>query len=47
MSQSTSRRLPIDGFGTCVTYGEANGMGIGLPIEIDEDRPLVVAHPAA
>ena len=47
MSQSTSRRLPIDGFGTCVTYGEANGMGIGLPIEIDEDSPLVVAHPAA
>ena len=47
MSQGMTRKLPISGFGTCVTYGEANGMGIGLPIEIDEGRPLVLAHPAA
>ena len=47
MSQGMTRRLPIDGFGTCVTYGEANDGGIGLPIDIDEDRPIVVAHPAA
>jgi hypothetical protein len=47
MSQGMTRKLPINGFGTCVTYGEANGMGIGLPLDIDEDRPIVVAHPAA
>jgi hypothetical protein len=47
MSQSMARKLPLNGFGNCVTYGEANDMGIGLPIEIDENRPLVIAHPAA
>ena len=47
MSQSMARKLPLNGFGNCVTYGEANDMGIGLPLEIDENRPLVIAHPAA
>ena len=47
MSQSMARKLSLNGFGSCVTYGEANDMGIGLPIEIDENRPLVIAHPAA
>jgi len=47
MSQSMLRDLPLNGFGTCVTYGEGTSMGIGLPIEIDENRPVVIAHPAA
>ncbi len=47
MSQSMARKLPLNGFGNCVTYGEANDMGIGLPIDIDKNRPLVIAHPAA
>ena len=47
MSQSMASELPLNGFGTCVTYGEGNDMGIGLPIEIDENRPVVIAHPAA
>lgn len=42
-----ARKLPLNGFGNCVTYGEANNMGIGLPIDLDENRPLVIAHPAA
>ncbi|MGY8729071.1 MAG: hypothetical protein ACKVKS_07615, partial [Candidatus Poseidoniales archaeon] len=47
MSQSMTRDLPLNGFGTCVTYGNGSDMGIGLPIEIDENRPVVIAHPAA
>ena len=47
MSQSMARKLPLNGLGNCVTYGEANDMGIGLPIDIDKSRPLVIAHPAA
>lgn len=47
MSQSIPTRLPLDGLGVGVTYGENNDMGIGLPIEIDKNRPLVIAHPAA
>ena len=47
MSQSTTRKMTLDGFGMCVTYGKDNNSGIGLPIVVDEDRPLVVAHPAA
>ncbi len=42
-----ARKLPLNGLGNCVTYGEANDMGIGLPIDIDKSRPLVIAHPAA
>ena len=37
MSQSMARKLSLNGFGSCVTYGEANDVGIGLPIEIDEN----------
>ena len=47
MSQSMARKLTLDGLGMCVTYGKDNQLGIGLPIEVDKDRPLVVAHPAA
>ena len=47
MSQSTTATLPLNGFGTCVTYGQNGAMGIGLPIEIDANRPVVIAHPAA
>ena len=47
MGQNMTRKLPIQGFGTCITYGKQNDMGIGLPIDIDESRPIVVAHPAA
>ena len=32
-------------FGSCVAYGPP--IGIGLPIEVNLERPLVVAHPAA
>tara|TARA_B100001769_G_scaffold127316_1_gene99452 strand:+ start:683 stop:2230 length:1548 start_codon:yes stop_codon:yes gene_type:complete len=47
MSQSMVKKLQQEGFGFCITYGEDKGIGIGLPIEVDENRPLVVAHPAA
>jgi len=47
MSQSMIKPLPLNGLGMCVTYGENNGIGIGLPIDVDENRPLVIAHPAA
>ena len=47
MSQSMARKLQLEGFGFCIAYGKDKDMGIGLPIEVDEHRPLVVAHPAA
>lgn len=47
MSQSMARKLSQNGFGMCIAYGKDKDMGIGLPIEVDENRPLVVAHPAA
>tara|TARA_B100000459_G_scaffold146109_1_gene111635 strand:- start:92 stop:1639 length:1548 start_codon:yes stop_codon:yes gene_type:complete len=47
MSQSMTRKLQLEGFGFCIAYGKDKDMGIGLPIEVDENRPLVVAHPAA
>ena len=33
------------GFGNCISYGPP--MEFGLPIEVDPNRPLVMAHPAA
>ncbi len=33
------------GFGNCVNYGTE--FGLGLPIEVDLNRPLVFCHPAA
>ncbi|MDP6235045.1 MAG: hypothetical protein QF364_04325 [Candidatus Poseidoniaceae archaeon] len=47
MNQSKTRKLTLEGLGMCVTYGKDNNIGIGLPIVVDEDRPLVIAHPAA
>ena len=47
MNQSKTRKLTLEGLGLCITYGKDNTLGVGLPIDIDEDRPLVIAHPAA
>ena len=47
MNQSKTRKLTLEGLGMCVTYGKDNNIGIGLPIVVDEDRPLVIVHPAA
>ncbi len=46
MSQSETRKS-IQGLGTCIAYSGKDEMEIGLPIVVDEDRPLVIAHPAA
>lgn len=45
MSSSIERREPIMGFGNCINYRQI--LGVGLPIEVDKSRPLVIAHPAA
>jgi len=45
MSACIERREAIMGFGNCINYRQV--LGVGLPIEVDESRPLVIAHPAA
>jgi len=40
-----AQNLRAEGFGTCLAYGPP--LTIGLPIDVNPDRPLVVAHPAA
>lgn len=44
MSMAANRKAP-QGFGGCVAYGPP--FGTGLPIQPPENRPLVMAHPAA
>ena len=44
MSMAANRH-PSARFGNCIAYGSP--VGIGLPIEVNPDRPLVLAHPAA
>ena len=45
MSSSVRKFNSKFGFGDCINYGPE--IGIGLPIDIDKNRPLVVCHPAA
>ena len=45
MSASIRKSDTYFGFGNCVNYGTE--IGIGLPINVDLNRPLVFCHPAA
>jgi hypothetical protein len=45
MSATIEREEPIMGFGNCINYRQE--LGVGLPIDVDKGRPLVIAHPAA
>ena len=45
MSASIKKKQTSFGLGNCINYGTE--IGIGLPIEVDINRPLVFCHPAA
>ena len=45
MSFTIERNESIMGFGNCINYRQE--LGVGLPIDVDKGRPLVIAHPAA
>ena len=44
MSMAATRRN-LQRWGGCIAYGPT--IEFGLPIAVPEDRPLVIAHPAA
>jgi hypothetical protein len=44
MSMAAQKKNPLR-WGGCIAYGPP--IDFGLPIEVPEDRPLVIAHPAA
>ena len=45
MASTIERNGSLMGFGNCINYRQE--LGVGLPIDVDKGRPLVIAHPAA